>query len=94
MSPVRTRVLASRNPATAGMPRALAMMAVCEVGPPPSIARPMTCSRLSPAASEGDREELTTMTSSVSSDRSCRRLLPVRIACTRASTSSMNVATA
>ena len=43
-APVRTRVLASRNPATAGMPRALAMIAVCEVGPPPSIASPASSS--------------------------------------------------
>ncbi len=53
--PVSSRVLMSCSPTMAGMLSERAMIAVCDVRLPASVAKPRTNSRLSIAVSEGVR---------------------------------------
>jgi hypothetical protein len=58
------------RPATAGMLSELAMIVVCEVRPPDSMAKPITRSRPRRMASEGVRSSATMTTSSGNSESS------------------------
>ena len=78
--------LALRAPTTAGMSRLRATMAVCEVLPPTSVAKPVNrlCLNCSMSAGEISWATSTSGTSSVSSSNrsccDCLRLLPARTA--------------
>ena len=90
VSPERMRVVRSRKPATAGIFKLRAMMAVCEVQPPAFVAKPCTFSVLSSAAIEGIKSSAIKIASSekLLNPRGC---VPERILIIRLETSSRSV---
>ncbi len=89
--PVSSRVLMSCSPTMAGMLSDRAMMAVCDVRLPASVAKPRTNSRLSSAVSDG-RQVLREQDVRIMNVREVDRGLPARFIITRRVTSWMSSA--